>query len=393
MKILYCDCYSGISGDMFLAGLLDAGLPLEELSDQLAKLNLAEPFSLRIEKVRRGPIAASLLHVDFDEKSEGSEWRHLEHIQSLIKDSGLKDSVKVKSVEIFTRLAEAEAHVHGTTVDEVHFHEVGAIDSLIDIVGACAGLDSLKIERVFASALPIGTGQVETRHGPLPVPAPATLELMRVAHMPVVASPARMELVTPTGAAILACLASFQQPSMSIEAVGIGAGQKEMPWPNILRVIIGESNDDQTVAMVQIETNIDDMNPQVFGHVMNRLFSAGALDVYFTPIFMKKNRPATMLSIIAHKHDEAGLAQIILEETTTFGVRVQPIYRYEADRSVINVITVYGEIPVKLKILGGKTVQAAPEYDDCIRLAGEYQVPLMVVYQAALTASQDQIIR
>ena len=377
---------------MFLAGLLDAGLPLDELFHQLGKLDLPEPFSLSMEKVNKGPIAANLLHVNIVE-GQHNEWRHLGDIRQLIESSSLDEKVKMKSIEIFTRLAEAEAQVHGTTLEEVHFHEVGAVDSLVDIVGGCAGLEYLKIEQVYASALPMGTGQVQTRHGPLPVPAPATLELMRSAKMPVVASPAQMELVTPTGAAILACLAIFQQPAMIIEAVGIGAGQKDLPWPNILRLIIGESNVGQVIPMVQIETNIDDMSPQVFGHIMNRLFGAGALDVYFTPIFMKKNRPATMLSIIAYKHDEGNLARIILEETTTFGVRVQPIYRFEADRAVIRVKTEFGEIPVKLKILGGKTVQAAPEYEDCTRLAGEFQVPLMAVYQAALSASRDQIGR
>lgn len=375
---------------MFLAGLLDAGLDLKELIQELAKLNLPETFSVGVKKVSKGPIAASLLEVEFDE-GKHSEWRHLGDIQQLIESSTLENKVKVSSLDIFFRLAQAEAHVHGTTLDRVHFHEVGAIDSLIDIVGACIGLNVLGIERLYASALPLGSGEVQSRHGPLPVPAPATLELMRTIKMPVVSSTARMELVTPTGAAILAALATFQQPAMNIDAVGVGAGRKDLPWPNILRLIIGETADSPALPMIQIETNIDDMSPQLFGHVLNRLFSAGALDVYFTPIFMKKNRPATMLSVIARKHDEAELAKIILQETTSFGMRVQPIYRFEAGRSIVQVITEYGEIPVKLKKVEGKTIQAAPEYEDCRRLADEYQVPLLTIYQAAVAASQDRI--
>jgi uncharacterized protein (TIGR00299 family) protein len=325
-----------------------------------------------------------------------SEWRHLAEIKALIESSALPEKVKITSLDIFRHLAEAEAHVHGTSIEEVHFHEVGAIDSLIDIVGAAIGLDYLAIGRVYASALPLGSGQVQTRHGPLPIPAPATLELMRQSHMKVVASTAQSELVTPTGAAILASLATFKTPDMTIETVGIGAGRKDFAWPNILRLIIGEesdpdrkASDDQKDRMVQIETNIDDMNPQMFGHVLNKLFSIGALDVYFTPIYMKKNRPATMLSIIARHQDEENLAKVLLEETTTFGMRVMPIYRYEANRSIVKVQTVYGEISVKVKIINGKTHQAAPEYEDCYRLSQDQQVPLIRVYQAALAASQS----
>jgi uncharacterized protein (TIGR00299 family) protein len=249
-------------------------------------------------------------------------------------------------------------------------------------------LEYLGIQRLYASPLPLGSGTVNTQHGLLPVPAPATLRLLTAAHAQVVPSQAQVELVTPTGAAILAALATFQQPAMTLTGLGMGAGRRELPWPNVLRILLGES-EAASLPMVVIETNIDDISAQALGHVMGRLFSAGALDVYFTPIYMKKNRPATMLSVIARKSDEAALARLILEETTTFGMRVQPIYRYEAERAFRTVQTEYGEVPLKLKILDGKVVQAAPEYEVCARLATEHNVPLAKVYAAAVKEAGD----
>jgi uncharacterized protein (TIGR00299 family) protein len=322
--------------------------------------------------------------------------RPYSEIRELIDSSGLSPAVKTGSQAIFHCLAEAEAQVHGVPVDEVHFHEVGAVDSIIDTVGAAIGLEYLGIQRLYASALPLGSGQVNTQHGLLPVPAPATLRLLTAAHAKVVPSQAQVELVTPTGAAILAALATFQQPTMTLTGLGMGAGRRELPWPNVLRIMLGESEtasmppeNPRSVGVVVIETNIDDISAQALGHVMGRLFSAGALDVYFTPIYMKKNRPATMLSVIARKSDEAALARLILEETTTFGMRVQPIYRYEAERAFRSVQTEYGEVPLKLKILDGKVVQAAPEYEVCARLANEHNVPLAKVYAAAARKMED----
>jgi pyridinium-3,5-bisthiocarboxylic acid mononucleotide nickel chelatase len=277
--------------------------------------------------------------------------------------------------------------VHGTTVEEIHFHEVGAVDSIIDIVGAAIGLDYFGIERLYASALPMGSGQVNSQHGILPLPAPATLRLLEMAQAKVVATPAQVELVTPTGAAILATLATFEQPSMIIRKTGTGAGQRNLPWPNIFRLIIGETDEAVNLPMVVIETNIDDMSPQVFGNVMGRLFTAGALDVYFTAIQMKKNRPGTMMSVIARRADETALAQLILRETSTFGMRVHPISRYEAERAVQHVQTDYGEVAVKVKILDNVKIQAAPEYEDCARLAAQINIPVIQVYQAALLAA------
>ena len=401
MKIMFIDCFSGISGDMFLAALIDSGLPLEHLVNQLKQLNLPDPYTIQVKKVHKGAIQASLLDIDFGhalDEPAGHEHnhaphRHLEDIRRLVEASRLSRRVQEIILAVFQHLAEAEARVHGTTVEEVHFHEVGALDSIIDITGAAIGLEYLEVERVYASAVPWGSGQVETQHGSLPLPAPATLELLRQAHAPVTPSPAKVELVTPTGAALLATLATFEQPAMTLSGLGIGAGQRDLPWPNILRVILGEGDNPTTTPMVQIETNIDDMNPQLFGHVMDRLFAAGALDVFFTPIQMKKNRPATMLSVIARRQDEPALARLILEETTTFGLRVHPITRYEAQRTFETVGTEFGELPVKLKILDGRVFQAAPEYDACLRLAEEKGVPLFQVYQAGLEAGQRLIAK
>jgi pyridinium-3,5-bisthiocarboxylic acid mononucleotide nickel chelatase len=390
MKVAYCDCFSGISGDMFLAAMLDAGLSLEVLQNQLATLNLPDHWEMQTKKVMKGAIQATLLDVSIHEH-EHTHHRHPADIIEIIEKSQISEKARKTSLAIFERLAQAEAKVHGTSVDHVHFHEVGAVDSILDIVGAAVGLDALGIERLYASALPLGSGEVNTQHGILPVPAPATLELMRVANAHVVASPARMEQVTPTGAAILATLATFEQPNMVLQATGSGAGQRDLPWPNILRFMIGESEDVLTLPHIIMETNIDDMSAEVFGHVMEKLFSAGALDVFFTSIQMKKNRPAVMLSVIAPRMHESALANLILKETSTFGVRVQAIARYEAGREMRTVKTEFGEIPVKIKILSGEKVQAAPEYAVCARLANEQSLPLLKVYQSALLAAEREL--
>ncbi len=385
MKIAYCDCFSGISGDMFLAALLDAGLPLDYLQAQIDLLGLSEGVTLHSAETHKGALRARSLRVEVAHAPH--HHRHLNDILELIAASQLSATVKAAGGRIFELLAQAEGRVHGEPVDHVHFHEVGATDSLVDTLGAVIGLEYLGVERLYASALPLGSGQIPSQHGILPLPAPATLEVLRLIQAPTVPSNATVELVTPTGAAILGALASFEQPAMRIGGVGVGAGQRDLPWPNILRLILGESRaaplEDEVVVL---ETNIDDMNPQVFGHLMGHLFAAGALDVYLTPISMKKNRPATLLGVIARRSAEAAMAQLILGETSTFGVRVHPVRRYEAERTFQTVSTAYGDIPLKLKILAGQVVQAAPEYDVCARLADEHGVPLMQVYQAALAA-------
>jgi pyridinium-3,5-bisthiocarboxylic acid mononucleotide nickel chelatase len=393
MTILYCDCFSGISGDMFLGALLDAGLPVEYLAGQFKLLNLHEFQGVTAEHVHKGALEATLLNLDIHEHHDEHEHhhdvhRHLSDITHLITSSGLPEPVQQTSLKIFQKLAEAEAKVHGSSIEEVHFHEVGAVDSILDIVGAAIGLHYFDVQAVYSSALPLGTGQVKTQHGLLPLPAPATLELLTMAQAPVTSSKATVELVTPTGAAILASLATFAQPDMVLQHAGMGAGRRDLEWPNILRIFIGTQSQSSETHL-EIETNIDDMNPQIYGHVMTRLFENGALDVYFTPIFMKKNRPATKLSVIARKDDEEKICNLLLRETSTLGVRVKPIARHEAQREMRKITTRFGEVPVKVKIMDGKIIQAAPEYDVCARLAQETGLPVMQVIQEVSAVSLE----
>lgn len=393
MTILYCDCFSGISGDMFLAALLDAGLPVDHLAEQFKRLNLPEFKGVSVERVHKGALAATLFKLDIHEYKKGAaqdigdRHRRLNDIQKIIEASDLSEIVKEISIKIFSRLAEAEARVHGCPVEEVHFHEIGAVDSILDIVGAGVGLQYFNVHSVYASALPLGTGQVKTQHGLLPLPAPATLELLASVKAPLVSSPAKIELVTPTGAAILAELAIFAQPNMQLQRIGVGAGRRDLEWPNVLRVLIGEENSSPGNHL-EIETNIDDMNPQILGHVMAKLFQAGALDVYFTPIFMKKNRPATKLSVIVRREDELTICDLILRESSTLGLRVTPVWRHEAEREMRNIPTRYGEVPVKLKIMSGQIIQATPEFDACSRLAEAQGVPVHQILQEAAVASR-----
>jgi len=371
---------------MFLGALVDAGLPVKTLQDQLDRLHLPEKIEIHVEEIHKGPLRATSVDVVV---GESHHHRHLTDIEALIDGSSLSDRVKSTSQAIFRTVAEAEARVHGTSLDHVHFHEVGALDSIADIIGAAIGLEALGIDRLYSSAVPFSGGQVQTQHGTLPVPAPATLEILSKAHAAMTPSPAQVELVTPTGAAILATLATFERPNLVVTGVGVGAGKRELPWPNIFRLIIGESTAETESPLVLIETNIDDMNPQMFGHVMQRLFAAGALDVYMTPIYMKKNRPATLMGVIARRAEEPALAHLILTETSTLGIRVQPVYRYTAQREIQTVTTPYGEVPIKLKILDGRPIQAMPEYDVCAQIADKKGIPLVVVYNAAQQAGNQ----
>jgi pyridinium-3,5-bisthiocarboxylic acid mononucleotide nickel chelatase len=383
MKIAYCDCFSGISGDMFLAALIDAGLQIDYLREQIGLLAIEEHIDLRAEDVRKGALRATQITVGVD---DSHNHRHLGDIQSLVEDSRLADPVKRSAIEIFQVLAEAEGKVHGISPQQVHFHEVGALDSIVDVVGAAIGLHALGIERLYASSLPYGSGQIRSDHGPLPLPAPATLEILAKVHAPLVASMAQAELVTPTGAAILAAQATFQRPDIILDHIGIGAGRKEFPWPNIMRMWVGFTSAESDQPYVLMETNIDDMNPQFYGEVMTRLFEAGARDVFFTPIYMKKNRPATMVSVLARRSEEAVLARVLLENTSTLGMRVQPVYRFEAEREFKQVETIYGSISVKIKILDGRRMQAQPEYEDCLAAAEKTGVAVGEVYNAAMAA-------
>jgi uncharacterized protein (TIGR00299 family) protein len=390
--IAYLDMPSGISGDMFLGCLVDAGWPVDELRATIERLGLP-PGSWHIEqeRVMRGPLAATLLKV---EVTEGDQHRHLHHIAAILDQADLPQRVKERSLAVFRRLAEAEASVHGSTIEEVHFHEVGALDAIIDVVGVCAGLEALGIQALYASSAPLGEGWTKSAHGRIPLPAPATLAILAGVGAPTRPAPGPGELVTPTGAALVAELAHFRQPPMRLQRIGLGAGRKEFEWPNVARLWLGEPQqaaqevqDAQPEAMVLLETNIDDMNPELYASVSGALFAAGARDVWLTSIQMKKDRPAVQLSVLGMAGDEASLVKTLLRETTTLGVRVQPVTRYAAQRTVQQVSTAFGEVQVKVKWLDGQAVGAKPEHDECVRLAQQHNVPVRVVYEAASAAA------
>ncbi len=386
--IAYLDLPSGLSGDMFLSCLVDAGWPIEALQEVLSHLPLpVGSWSVSAEPVMRGPMRATLVTV---ETAEDHHHRGLRDIRMLIEAAGLPDSVRSSAIATFTRLAQVEAKVHGMPVEQIHFHEVGALDAIVDIVGVAAGLHALGITELYASSVPLGSGWTQSAHGALPLPAPATLELLASVQAPTYPAPGPGELITPTGAALLAQHATFHQPVMRLQRIGYGAGQRERAWPNLARLWLGEAEDTRPTAstqrassMVQIDTNIDDMNPELYPSVSHRLFAAGARDVWITPIQMKKGRPAVILSALAPPELEVLLADLILRETTTLGVRVHAVWRHEANREIRTVESGYGPVQVKLKRLGDEVLGAAPEYEDCQRLADAHGVPVRLVYATA----------
>jgi uncharacterized protein (TIGR00299 family) protein len=380
-KILYVDAYSGISGDMLMGAFLDAGLPLDVVEKAFQELKLDEEFKIRSQSVMKGVIRATQFRIELTKPDESDHHHHTHHrhmadIRKIIQNSSLKMSVKANALKIFELLAKAEGKVHGVNPDEVHFHEVGATDSILDIVGICIGLDYFQIEEVFCSGLPWCEGTVHTQHGQMPIPAPATMLMLNESQAVIRRFTADVELITPTGAAFLAAFARYEKPEMKLEKLGCGAGSKDLSWPNIMRVMIGGQNKGSNEEHIMIETHIDDMNPEWFGHLMERSFASGALDVTFTPIYMKKNRPATLVTIVATRDHEAELANLLLQESTTFGVRVIPVKRYESERDFIKVITEWGDVRVKRKWMDGKVIQWSPEFEDCRRIANEYKLPL-----------------
>jgi len=384
MRLAYFDCFSGISGNMVLGALLDAGLELDALKEALAGLRISG-YEIKARKVKRRGIVGTLVDV---RASKGEMERTLSDILEIIGESDLPEDVKERAGAVFTRLAEAEARVHGVSVEEVHFHEVGGLDAIVDVVGSVVGLRLLGVEEVYSSPLHLGRGFVECAHGLLPVPAPATLELVK--GVPVYGWDIEVELVTPTGAAIITALAkSFGPlPSVRVERIGYGAGHRELPIPNLLRLVIasapGEFEED---TVVLLETNIDDMNPEFYEHVMDRLFQRGALDVFLTPIQMKRTRPAVMLSVIVGKKEVDEALRVIFEETTTLGVRMQEVRRRKLARESIVVETRYGPIAVKVASLGSAVKNISPEYEECRRIAEQQGIPLKVVYEEAKRAA------
>lgn len=382
-KIAYLDCASGISGDMTLAALVDAGAPLEAIQEAIGSLGL--DARLCAAEVKKNGVRALKITVEHPPQSGH---RHLHHIRAIIERSRLTGRQKETALKIFARLAEAEAKVHGVTVEKVHFHEVGAVDSIVDICGAAVGLDLLGVDRLTASPVPAGGGWVQTAHGRLPVPAPATAELLQ--GIPLAESTVQAELTTPTGAAILATLVEEfgPLPPMRIERIGYGAGHRDIQeQPNILRLFVGQSVQQVTGDTVwMLETNLDDTSGEWIGYCTQRLLEAGALDVYTTAIQMKKNRPAVKLSVLCRSEDVGRLEDILFGETTTLGVRRWPVSRHVLPRSLHTVQTAWG--PIEGKVCWGPDGQArfSPEFEVCQRAATEHGLPLRLVYEAAQRA-------
>jgi len=384
--ILYFDCYSGISGDMVLGALVDAGLSPDVLRSALDQLPI-QGYHLDIAQAREQGLTGTRATVRLD-PSVAQPARRLADIEAILKASDLPATVKERALGVFRRLARVEARIHGTTPEEVHFHEVGAVDAIVDVVGAMVGLETLGVRGCYASSLPTGSGMVETAHGPLPVPAPATLALLAEVSAPIRPCNVEAELVTPTGAAILAEVATFAQPPMHLHRVAYGFGQRKLPWPNALRLWLGEESPAglQSDEVVVLEANVDDMPGELLGYALERLLTAGALDVYFAPIHMKKSRPGVLLGVIAPPALASSLAQVVLGETTTLGVRYHTLQRYVVPRREEVAQTTFGPVRVKVKVLGDREVRA-PEYEDCARAAREHGVPLSEVYAAALRAA------
>jgi uncharacterized protein (TIGR00299 family) protein len=402
-RLAYLDCFSGLSGDMLLGALLDAGLGVEELRRELSGLAL-EGYGLDSRLVKRSGIGATQAVVEVREEQAP---RSLGDVLEIIERSTLPAEDREKGSDVFQRLAEAEAKVHGETVETVHLHDVGAVDAIVDVMGTVTGLRLLEVEELYASALPVGDGVADGRHGTLPVPAPATLELLARAGAPLrhgsgqalraAGDGAIGELVTPTGAAIVTTLARFGRPEMTLERIGYGAGSRDPEGrPNVLRLWLGRATSSSTQPMVLIETNIDDMTGEMLGYAQEKLLAAGAADAWFTPIQMKKGRPAVTVSVICGEGDEEAMASMLLRETSTLGVRVRPVHRWEAEREVVEFESTLGPAAVKVKRLLGEAhpvVRAAPEYEACKQLAEKTGLPLAEVYRVVQAEAEAKLRR
>ncbi|HEX8560121.1 MAG TPA: nickel pincer cofactor biosynthesis protein LarC [Pyrinomonadaceae bacterium] len=398
MRTLYFDCFAGISGDMTLGALVAAGADARELKGRLALLDVPG-YEVEFETVDRSGISATraVVRLTRDEKHH----RHLSDIEKIIRGSRLGDSVKERALKIFGRLAEAEARVHNVPVERIHFHEVGAVDAIVDVVGACIGFELLGVESFRSSALHVGSGMVEMAHGRFPVPPPAVAELLRGA--PVYSTDVAGELVTPTGAAVVAavCEGFGPMPRMRVEATGYGAGARDYKnFPNVLRVIVGEAEAESGAGggggspsdeeLLMVETNVDDVSPQVLGHLMERALAAGALDCFFTHVQMKKNRPGVLVSVLCRPPEREALTALLFEETPTLGVRAYGVSRRALERESVTVETEFGTIAVKVGRDGrGRVLVAAPEFEECRAAALARGVSLRDVQEAARAAFRE----
>jgi len=398
MKLAYFDCFSGISGDMTLGALVDAGFAVEHLRAELRGLQVPG-WELTAEKVWKNGMAATSVRVVTEDQSKH---RSLSTILKILEKSQLASVVRERAAAIFQKLGEAEARVHDVPLEKIHFHEVGAVDAIVDIVGACIGFQALGIEKFACSPLNVGGGTAKMAHGVLPVPAPATANLLH--GRPTYSNGVQRELVTPTGAAIVAtlCDAFGPQPGMIVSAIGYGAGMADLEGqPNVLRIMVGEEVGDRRgkeegaqagvpvlpgfdEEIAVIEANLDDMNPQIYGYFLEKALGAGALDVYTTPVQMKKNRPGTLLTVLCKPGDTNALMELIFAETTTFGVRTYRAQRRVLPREWVNVQTEFGEVRVKVSRVNGRVLHVAPEFEDCRKLAAEKDVPLQSVIASAM---------
>ena len=385
MKLAYFDCFSGISGDMTLGAVVDAGCPLETLRDGLEGLEVPG-WTISAEKVWKNGMAATFVRVTTEDQTKH---RSLSAILEILDKAPLSQSVRQNASAIFRKLGEAEASVHDVPLQKIHFHEVGAVDAIVDIVGASIGFRALGIEKFACSPLNVGGGTAKMAHGVLPVPAPATAKLLE--GKPTYSNGVPKELVTPTGAAIVAALCdSFgPQPAMSVSSIGYGAGALDLEGqPNVVRIMVGEAAEkvvpgfDEEIAV--IEANFDDMNPQIFGYFMEKALAAGALDVYTTPVQMKKNRPGTLLTLLCRPAETNALMSLVFAETTTLGARTYRAQRRTLPRETVKVQTRFGDVQVKLARVNGIIRHVAPEYEDCRKLATEKNVPLQQVISEAL---------
>ena len=382
LRAAYFDCYSGISGDMILGALVDLGVDPRKIRKALKTLDL-KGYKLKTSRVQRGLIAGTKVQVRLT-KSSHHPARKYSDIKKLIADSDLSSTAKKNSLEIFKRIAQVEAAIHDTTMEKIHFHEIGAVDSIVDIVGGVVAIESLKLDKIYASPLNVGEGFVQCDHGCLPVPAPATLKLLQ--GIPVFSNGIKKELTTPTGAAMIGFYADKfgSLPAMKIVGDGYGAGDHIIAeMPNMLRVVLGEISAESDEELVLIETNIDDMNPEFYEGTMESLFKAGALDVYLTPIIMKKSRPANKISVLSSETDRQAMTEILLHETSSFGVRYFRIGRTVLEREMKTVNISWGSVRIKIGKFNGKVIQISPEYEDCKKIAYKEKVPVKQVYEEA----------
>ncbi|MBI5747975.1 MAG: nickel pincer cofactor biosynthesis protein LarC [Nitrospinae bacterium] len=399
MKILYFDCFSGISGDMVLGAMADAGVDIKSIKKELKKLAM-EGYDLKVSKVKRKGIKGTKVDVVVDKK------KHFHHtsykdIKRMIERSRLSKKIKEDSLRIFKNIAEAEAKIHRTSVDNVHFHEVGAVDSIVDVVGAAICINILSPDIILSSPINTGMGMVKTEHGILPVPAPATAEMLK--GFPSYSSNVEFELATPTGVGIITTMAksSNTMPNMKTNVIGYGAGSKDFSEsPNLLRIMIGETTPSTPLfkkggmggfehdSITVIESNIDDMNPQFYDHIMSRLFKEGALDVFMTPIIMKKNRPAVKITALSENDSVNRLADILLGETTSFGLRMYNTERVKLEKEIKTIKTEYGNVKVKIGKRKGAVISITPEYEDCKKIAEEKGIPIKYIYEKIISVAK-----